>query len=322
MKLAFQFLLALAITGFIACGTDAPSDQGQDTTNTDSTTANTSADEYTDASPAVRSSHDCSVEGQVLEGNQLWLREKEILVAITADSATYDENYGDSHRIFKVYNTLTCEETDRQVLPINESPDFPYYIAEINYNNASQLVAIKGFKSVYCYDVEGQKLLPELKPEFKAERYSSDASSGMIARVEVWEKYLVGYAAEFGSFVFDLSNTQAPKAVLPFAEYEIPEEGFATLFLLESGDKGVQAIMPSYDINEDEFSANPLFAKPQKVNTNVPANARNNRYLVLREENESRTPIALDLQKHEQVTLPANIASQKTQDILKWMRSQ
>lgn len=304
----------------IACGSEPSPSQGQDSSNSD--TSATSTEEYTDDTTPPRSNHDCTVAGKVLDGNQLWLREREVLAVILADSSTYDPNYEDSHRVLEIYDTKSCERIARHELPVNESPDFPYYLADINYNNSSQLVAIRGFNSVYCYDIQNKQLLPQLSPEFKSERYGSDASAGMINRVEVWENYLVGYAQEFGAFVFDMSQSGQAKAVMPFAEYEVPEEGFASLFLLNEDDQTVQAILPAFDVNEGEFSINPIFSKPKKVNTNIPANARNNRFLVLREENEAKTPIALDLLEHKEMPLPTDVAAKKTQDILKWMRSQ
>jgi hypothetical protein len=322
MKLASQYLLIFLIAVLYACGSEPANNQSTENSGTDSTTTTTPAETYDDTSTPVRSEHDCTISGKVLEGNQLWLREKEILVAIVADSSTYDADYGDSHRILEVYNTLSCEQIARSVLPVNESPDFPYYIGKINYNNASQLVAIKGFQQVYCYDIENRSLLPALTPEFKSERYASDASSGMISRVEVWENYLVGYAQEYGTFVFDMRNPAQAKAVTAFAEYETPEGDYASLFLLPSDGKNMQAIMPKYDVNEDEFAINPIFDQPKAVSTNVPANARNNRFLVLREANDSQTPVALDLLNHKEINLPADVASKKTQEILQWMKGQ
>ena len=57
------------------------------------------------------------------------------------------------------------------MLPVDVSPDFPYFIiAEITYNNNSQLVAIHGFKLIYIYDVENRSLLPQLQPQYLSER--------------------------------------------------------------------------------------------------------------------------------------------------------
>ena len=323
MRVILPFFISLLMCSLFNCGGETSSTQNNSTTTEDTTTpTDNQSDTNTETPTPPRTSHDCEVAGTVLEGNQLWLREKEILVAILADSSTYDAEYGDGHRIFVAYDTKTCQQIVKQVLPVNLSPDFPYYLAEITYNNNSQLVAIKGFKTIFCYNVEGKSLLPQLDPVFKSERYGSDASAGRIQRLEVWEDHLIGHAQEFGPFAFDMSNPAAPKAVEAFAEYEIPEQGFASLFMINSGAEGVQLILPAFDEAEEEFSINPVFDKPKKISSNVPANARNNRFLVLREENDSRTPIALDLQEHKVMDLPSDIAAKKTQDIIKWMRTQ
>ena len=304
----------------LGCGGEVSNQQANTSDNSSPSNIPESA-ETEDATP-IKSTHDCELAEKMLENNTLWLREQEILVAIVADSTTYDAEYGDGHRVFVAYDTKNCEQIAREVLPINESPDFPYYLAEINYNNLSQLVAIKGFTKVFCFDLGKKQLLPQLEPEYKSERYGSDASAGMIQRLEIWEDYLIGYAQEFGPFAFDLSNTAQPQEVLPFAEYEMPEQGFASLFLLDMDQEGVQIIMPGFDQGKGEFALNPILDTPKKVSTNIPANARNNRFLVLREDNEGRTPIALDLKKHQVMELPADVASKKTQDILNWMKGQ
>lgn len=291
------------------------------TTDTTATQTSAPAENYEDASPIPATKPECEIAGQVLEGNQLWSREHGLIAAIVADEETRDENYGDSHRILEIYDATTCERIDRQILPVNVSPDFPYYLAEMNYNNAIEMLAIRGFDKVYLYDMDSRQLLPVLEPQYQGERYAEDAQSGMIYRLELWENYLVGAAEDMGVFVFDLTDRQNPEALLPFAEYEITEEDFGSLFLVSSTGADQQIIMPTYDIENDQFTINPLFDQPKELNTaNISASARNNRYLVIREANEARTPIAIDLQARRLIDLPANVAGQSTQQILQWMR--
>ena len=225
MKTLFQlltFLLALfcvSCTGDTGSGSTSSESSEQATVETDTTSTTRSMPTAADGeNTAVRANHDCEIDSEILEGNQLWIRDKETLVVITADSTTFDPDYGDSHRILEVYDTKTCERIERQTLPVNFSPDYPYYLAQMSYNNARQIVGIRGMSVVYAYDVESKAMLPELTPEYKAERYGEDAQSGLIRRLEVWEKYLIGYAQDYGAFVFDLSDAQDPKALLPFAE--------------------------------------------------------------------------------------------------------
>ena len=123
-----------------------------------------------EARTGIKVNYDVFDSNEVLEGNQFWIREKSILVAVTADSTTFDADFGSSHRVLEVYNTESCELIQREVLPVNVSPDFPYFLAEITYNNESELVGIRGANTIYVYDVAQQQLLPELKPQYLSER--------------------------------------------------------------------------------------------------------------------------------------------------------
>lgn len=319
MKHARLFGTLLSFSFLTACGGGMQTSSPE----TPSTTDTTQTQVYEDNSqvPATVQKPECDITGKVLETNQLWSREHGLIAAIVADEETRDENYGDSHRILEIYDANTCQRIDRQILPVNVSPDFPYYLAKINYNNTIQMLAIRGFDRVFLYDLANRKLLPAMEPVFKGDRYAEDAQSGMIHRLELWENYLVGAAEDMGVFVFDLTDRQNPKAMMPFAEHEITEDDFGSLFLVASAGNGQQIIMPSYDINNNEFSINPLFDSPKALNTaNISASARNNRFLVIREANEARTPVAIDLQARRLVELPANVAGQSTQQILAWMR--
>ena len=316
MRSLFYFFGLLSLFLFIAC-------EGGVQTNTSSNTQTdtTTTEQYDNTSTLPTEKPECEIAGQVLEGNQLWVREMELLFAIVADSTTLDAELGESHRILEVYDTKNCERTQRLELPVNVSPDYPYYLAKVNYNNNSHVVAIQGFGSIYCYDLDSLKLLPLLEPAYYGERYAADAQSGMIQRLEVWEKYLIGSATDMGAFVFDLSDKESPQAVLPFAEYEISESEFGSLFLLPSTGSVQQALIPNYDIDTDEFMISPLFDSPKALNTNgVNKSARDNRFLIIRETNEARTPIAIDLQSRKMIDLPADVSGKATQEILAWMR--
>ncbi len=313
MKLLIPILLATALMSLLACGSDKTKDASAAETQDTVTTRGM------DAPPPL--THNCDIAGEMLEGNQFWARDAEVLVTIVADSTTYDADLqAASHRILEVYDTRNCSRILRQTLPVDRSPDFPYYIAEITYNNLNKIVAIKGTTGIYCYDVNERKLLPRLKPGFRSERFDVDAQSGQIQRLEVWEDYLIGYAQDYGVFAFDLSDRQAPKTVLPFAEYAMDEVSYAPLFLLSADAGGVQAIMPEYNRETGEFPIHPAFDAPMKLNTNVQRSATNNRYLVLREEGTNKA-MAFDLQAHRRVNLPADVATKNTQEILNWMRS-
>ncbi|MDX1941320.1 MAG: hypothetical protein SFU99_12260 [Saprospiraceae bacterium] len=315
MKILKQIALAFTLIGAIACGSDKSSSNQE-------TTAERSVDSTaTPSAMEERSLPQCTIAGTILEGNQFWVRDADVLVAIVADSSTYSEELqAEGHHILEVYDTKNCQRIDRQVLPIDKSADFPYFIAEITYNNLTQIVAIRGNSTVYCYDVAARKLLPRMTPKFRSQRFGVDAQSGQIVRLEVWENYLMGYAQDYGTFAFDLKDKQKPQAILPFAEYEISESNYAPLFLVTAQNGGVQAIMPEYNRETQEFAIHPAFEQPMNLKTDVQRSATNNRYLVLREQ-DSNNAVAFDLEKHERVELPADMVSKSTQQILTWMRS-
>lgn len=269
----------------------------------------------------IKQQNKCVISGEVLEENELWLKDHAKLVCIRADSSTYDKTYGMSHRILEVFDTYECKTEIKLTLPVNQTPDFPYYLADINYNNQSKIVAIKAAKTVYCLDLETQKMQPVLVPKFKTTRPEADASSGQIIRLELWEDFLVGYAQDKGTFVFDLKNPGQSKVVLPFAEYKLGENRFNSLFLLASANDKYQAILPVYDWEEEVFSINPIYKEPIAISTNIQKSALNNEFIVLREDNGKKA-LAIDLKNKKNIALPSALVNKSTKEILTWVKKQ
>jgi len=261
----------------------------------------------------------CKINGEVLEDNELWLKDQGRLVCIMADSSTYDPTFGMSHRILEVHNTYTCSLELKLTLPVNSSPDFPYFLADINYNNDSKIVAVKAAKTIYCLDLETKRMLPLLTPVFKNTRESVDASSGNIIRLELWEDFLIGYAQDSGTFVFDLSPQNGPIPVLPFAEYKIDDTRFNSLFLLASENKNSQAILPNYDWEEEVFSINPIFKTPIPISIDVQKSALNNQFLVLR-QSDSKNALLVDMKARKNKVLPSEMLGKTTKEILVWAK--
>ncbi|RMF04740.1 MAG: hypothetical protein D6772_00185, partial [Bacteroidetes bacterium] len=256
----------------------------------------------------------CEIEGEVLEGNRYWEDENDVLVVIKADQSTTTEEYGPSHRILEVRHGRTCEVVFRTTLPVNTSPDFPYYLAPIQYNKVSNLVGIQGYYDIYVLDLANEYKLTKLEPEFFSERAYDDPQSGMIQRLEVWEHYLIGFAQDIGSFVFDLNEKDHPRAVLPFAEWRDPDTGrYHSLFLVPAED-GYQGIMPWYDAESGEYHLNPIFAEPRPLSLNVQKGARNNQFLVLRGTDGDQSIYPINLGSRELVKdVPAEVLAQGTQ---------
>ena len=317
MEKLIKFLLLALLISFCACE-DVPPSQNNPTGETGDTTTE-------QTTPPTLAKPDCQITGSVLDGNRFWAKNENLVVAVVADKETEDPELGESHRILEVYEGTTCERVFRSVLPVNFSPDFPYYLSEITYNKISQIIAIRGFDKIYIFDLVKRELSKPLDPSFLNERYAEDAQSGMIQRLEIWENYMVGYATGEGAFAFDLSTPMAANAVLPAAEFTI-EAGteFNSMFFLESKGKGFQAILPKYDSDSGILTIHPLFELPLNLETNINKSFRNNQYLVLKEllgGNESK-PIGVDMRAMKKYDIPAEVASKKDTEIIAWMKKQ
>jgi hypothetical protein len=316
------FCLGLIVFG---CDSEPSSNGGDTTTSTDTTTDNENdAPEVVIEQPVKP---DCKIEGSVLATNEFWAKDENLIVTVVAAPETNDPDFGESHRVLEVYDGNTCERVMREVLPVNLSPDYPYYLSDITYNNLSRLIAIRGFDKFYIFNLENRKLTGPIRPKFLNERYVEDAQAGMIKRLEVWEDFLVGYAQSMGSFVFNLKTPNSPEAVLPAAEYEIQEgTEYNSLFLLISSDEenGYQALLPDYNYETESFSIGALLEKPSKLEPQIAKNVRDNRFIVIKEllgGTESR-PIGIDMENKRKINIPNDIAQQKTTAIVEWMKKQ
>ena len=308
------FLKKIAFVGFLLLCVAACKEPAKNNTSTN--TPDVKTPPTSQPIPKVLKKKECKIKENILKGNQKIVDGKNTLIGIVADEEG-------SHRKLEIYNTSTCELIKSEILPVNISADFPYLIADIIYNKNSHLVAIKGYGAVYCYDVENQKLMDALIPDFLNERIAADASSGKIKHLEVWENYLIGYAEDIGAFVFDLTNTMQPKNLLPAAEFDLSEgegEDFASLFFLKSqnGKNTYQAIAPSYDYDNFQFQVNPLFETPKDVNISISKKERGNRFIVLKMKDKN--VFAVDMEAQKNVALPDQIKNKTTQEILNWLK--
>lgn len=269
-KIAFQLVLCISVALITGCGDEIKTHSASDSKGENAPAQTT--DEITPAgseSPNTASTiqgseamHECSIAGSVLEDNSFLIKPELTLVGISADSTTEDIDFGESHRIFTAMNTADCKVILKETLPINRSPDFPWYINVNTYDSVNQVMCMQGIEFVYCYNALNKKLLPQMKPKFRTKRVALDAQSGTPAGLEIWDRYLVGYALDMGAYVFDLSNKGKPKAILPTAEfYSENDESYHSLFLLVDRKGGVQALMPTLNEDHDGMIVNPLFEK-------------------------------------------------------------
>lgn len=248
----------------------------------------------------VQTDCDFKQKAPIIENNLFVEPSMGTYILIKADSSTLDEQYGFSHRVFEVYDT-NCNLLAREVLPVNMSPDFPYYLAQKTYNRESNLIAIRGFNNIYLYGLADKKLYPALIPAFKTERGLTDAQSGMIEHIELWEDHLIGYARDFGGFVFDLRPQNGPEAVLAIAEYANEQGKPHSLFLLPSTG-GYQFIMPDYDAEEKALRINPILSKPMPYDISRAKQSQNGKIFSLAPAGEQGETIVIDMESRQRIS--------------------
>jgi hypothetical protein len=264
--------------------------------------------------------HDCVIPGTVLEGNSFWIKDAQVLVGIAADPSTKDADFGDSHRKFTALHTANCNNILTETLPVNRSPDFPWYLNTNTYESVNQVLCMQGIEFVYCYNVAAGKMLPQMKPAFYNKRNATDAQSGNPAGLTIWKQYLIGYSLDLGASVFDLTNKEKPASVLPVAEYYSKnDESFHSLFLLSDEDGQIQAMIPGLNEDQDGMIANPLFPKTLALNTSVSKNAKNNRFIVLSSRDE-KSKVAIDMENRKTVDLPTEVIDKNAKEVLDWLK--
>lgn len=327
MKYTSAFFSLLLLTCLFAC-TEAEPTTG-DSTKTETSTGisdnQVKPGEANNAStPGVAAkqtakTHDCILKEKQLEGQSpVWIPDANVLLAVAADESTYDANLGDSYRILLVYDSEKCVPIHSETLPINASPDFPYYLDQSVYNEKSNIVCTQGYDFVFCYDVKERSMLPKMEPKYLTPREGQDAQSGGPKGLVMQGDYLFGYATDFGSYAFNMKDKNNPSALLPVAAYKAPQ---AELYFIQTATNTYQGIIPVYNFDNNTLSLNTLFDQPKQIDPKISRNLRNNRYLIFNEKvGEKITRIAIDMQGKKLVDLPKEIAKKKTQDILEWLK--
>lgn len=334
MKFRPYYLLFAFLLTTIACedsGTSSQQTTGKSATSTTSPPPSTtkqapnpSKEGTNTLAQEIPEKHPCTLNGILLEGNECYLKKEQQLVCIVADSTTVDMDFGESHRILEVYDTKDCSLVSRETLPVNYSPDFPYYINLESFEAQNKVICTQGYEYTFCYDVVNRKMLPRLEAQFLNERSSEDAQSGAPRGLKLWEQILFGYAQDYGAFAFDLSNKATPKALLPTAEFALPDrELYHSLFLMPTGEDRYQALVPIMEEEETSFEVRALFKQARKINPVLSKSVRNNRYLLFKDLDAAKdSRLAIDMQKIALVRLPENIAGQQNAEILKWLKAQ
>ncbi len=314
-------ILFIAMLLGLGCGGDAPTASTSPSTETqqEGHKTNTTAPERP-AQSATADKHNCQPEGSILDNNQHWIRPAQTLVTISADSTTKDIDFGESHRIFTAINTTDCSTVFRETLPVNHSPDFPWYLSPNTYEATNQVLCMQGMEFVFCYDLPGRKMLKRLSPKYLNKRMTQDAQSGAPAGLTTWNQYLIGYALDLGAWVFDLSDKDNVRPIMPQAEYfSNDDETYHSLFLLPDDKGNIQAFLPSLNQDQTGMTTNPLFEEAKPLNTSINARVRNNRYIVLNTK-EGSEKTAIDMEKMQAVGIPEDVAKKNVNAILEWLK--
>lgn len=224
----------------------------------------------TETEPKVRDT--CLVGASTMAGNRYvnYIDEEQILLRATTPVDWQLE----------VYDLFDCRMKAAFPLPENFSPDYPYFLADINYNTSQKMVGIRGYKRLFVADLDRGVMLPAIKPQFKNERLT-DTESGVILHLEVWEDYLVGVCEDWGTFVFAVDSIFV-RPVMPVADLKLEEGGYQSLFLIKNVDGKFQAILPGINNSSGEFSVNPLFAKPVDLLARETVYAEGSQYVRLK----------------------------------------
>ena len=277
MKIALHIFYLILFVSVYACNPPAPrADDDMSSSEKKSTSTQKS---------------DCDFSGKVLPENQFLLRDLKRLVVLSTSDAN-------PSGLLEVFNSEDCSVVKQIALPENLAPDFPYFLAEIMYNNQSKIVGIRGFDKICLYDAEANELSMPFAPQYLTKRMAAgDAETGRVLRLEVWEDYLIGFAEGNGAFVYDLENPLEPRPILPVAEYKQKDESYSSLFLLPSEKKNetYQAIFPRYDADTGTFGIISLFEKPQPLLPRALAASENSKMVALQENSEGEKKYIVDM---------------------------
>ena len=96
-----SFLLCVLALSFMTACTETPSSSSTGTTDDTSTEVPTEEPTDTPTTPELAAPN-CSVDGEVLEGNSVWLQSPDVLAVIKADANSAEEGYGPSHRTLQI----------------------------------------------------------------------------------------------------------------------------------------------------------------------------------------------------------------------------
>lgn len=225
---------------------------------------------------------DCAFNGEVLTQNKYLLRDLKKFIVL---SMSEDKPSG----VLEVYNSLDCSLLKQIELPVNGSPNVPYYLAQIMYNKNSNVIGIRGLDKICLYNAQRDTLTPPLMPKYFSKRSSENEEANHILHVEVWENYLLGFAKENGAFIFNIEDITTPKSILPIAEIKKTDKEYSSLFLLPSNvnKQAYQAIFPQFNYDLNRFEIRSLFDEPKALKSKNVQLDNKYKTIILQGENEA-----------------------------------
>jgi len=129
-------------------------------------------------------------------------------IRIVADDTSYDEKFGESYRVLKVYQEINGEEREvsSRLLPVNASPDYRYNFADVYAKDQKEWVIIQGFYFFFLYDVVNDRLSEKIYPPKPKDFEAADAQSGRIISLSLKDKQLEGVAQDIGTFSMSINK--------------------------------------------------------------------------------------------------------------------
>jgi hypothetical protein len=96
--------------------------------------------------------------------------------------------------------------------------------------------------------------------------------------------------------------------------------------MLDGGNGRFQAFIPVTDIDAggNLFELQKLFPQALKVQTTISKNARNNRYIILKDYTDPNQEkrVAIDMFAQKNIPLPDDTATKNVAEILIWLKAQ
>lgn len=260
----------------------------------------------------------CKTDNKTLPENVVGLPVVGVTAFIGANETTKDSDLGDSHRIFEVKTAANCDVLFSETLPVNVSPDFPYYLSKDACNEQLGLIGVRGFQSAAVFEVHTKKLYKNLKPQFAKSREAADPTSGMISNLIFDQNYLYGYAVDYGVFAFDMKKNGSP--VLPISEFSDTQ-----IFGFLRSMNQVDLIIPIVTFDENgvlDLQMKNVFERTIRINPALKFKFQNGRYIIFKEKRGASPTnhLVVDMKKKERLDLPKEIATGTMKQVMNYLQ--